>query len=261
MTKYLPLFYQIRQLQQYNVVAAFSTRVLNYNLRAGENSLERERIVNARRKLFASLGMRLDAAVFLEQVHKANVRVISGKESGQGAFQFNTSIADCDAAVTKGQEIALCVLSADCLPVIFFEPQKQVAAIAHAGWRGTHARIVQHTLSVMKKRYATDPGTTMVFLGPGIRACCYAVGNEFFSFFPEYVRKKGAKAYFDLVRANTGQLLESGVRKENIYDSRLCSMCRRNTFFSYRGGDVRQRTLTVVMLKKNEGRENDCAVY
>ena len=83
-----------------------------------------------------------------------------------------------DALVTNQPGICLMVLSADCVPVLLFEPEKRVVAAVHAGWRGTAANIVVETVRVMQENFGCDPQRVVAAIGPSIGKCCCEVGEE-----------------------------------------------------------------------------------
>ena len=89
-----------------------------------------------------------------------------------------SEISDTDALVTDKPGICLCVQTADCVPVLLFDPGKKVIAAVHAGWRGTVAKIVANSVHVMKEKYGCDPKTILVAIGPSIGPEVYEVGDE-----------------------------------------------------------------------------------
>ena len=78
------------------------------------------------------------------------MRIVTVEEAGRGALDRESRIPATDALVTNQPGICLMVLSADCVPVLLFEPEKRVVAAVHAGWRGTAAEIVGVTVRVMQ---------------------------------------------------------------------------------------------------------------
>ena len=159
------------------------------------------------------------------------------------------------------------VQTADCLPIILADPQRRAVGVFHAGWRGTLQRIVEKGLGEMRRHYGTWPEDVLAAVGPGVHACCYRVGEEVrdrfhsqFAYGRELFREiresdvvqekypllfltarppghgpQELVLYLDLVEANRRQLLDAGVRRENIAASELCTSCRLDLFFSHRG--------------------------
>ncbi|MCU0650674.1 MAG: peptidoglycan editing factor PgeF [Candidatus Omnitrophica bacterium] len=162
----------------------------------------------------------------------------------------DTDIPDCDALITGRRRLPLAVFTADCLPVFLYDAQRQVVAIVHAGWRGTRANIAGKTVQAMMKQFGCQPEDIYAGFGPAIRSCCYEVGEEFRDFFKTGVSEKDGKYFFDLAAANKEQLRKREIKEENIFDSRICTSCRNEEYFSYRreGGSC-GRSMSVVFLR------------
>lgn len=106
------------------------------------------------------------------------MRIVTAEEAGRGALDRESRIPATDALVTNQPGICLMVLSADCVPVLLFEPEKRVVAAVHAGWRGTAANIVVETVRVMQENFGCDPQRVVAAIGPSIGKCCFEVGEE-----------------------------------------------------------------------------------
>ena len=103
----------------------------------------------------------------------------------------------------------------------------------------------------MQDEFNISPARLQVTFGPAIRACCYEVGEEFRGYFNYGLNNKQGRYYLDLAGINKRQLLDAGVREENISDSGLCTSCRSKEFFSYRReGSSSGRMISVVMLRE-----------
>jgi YfiH family protein len=103
---------------------------------------------------------------WLHQVHGAAVVVVGSPqdETGQPA----------DASVTAVPGMALAVMTADCAPVAFASPEG-VIGVAHAGWRGLVAGVIEETVAAMRR---TGAHSVVAALGPCIHAECYSFGAE-----------------------------------------------------------------------------------
>ncbi|MFH1459839.1 MAG: peptidoglycan editing factor PgeF [Candidatus Omnitrophota bacterium] len=245
---YLIFSPQFEQKQSERIIIAFSLKNFNYDLRAGENKTARTRIISARQRMFTDLGIDFKKAVFLEQVHKNKVAKINSSKQNAGIVSFAESISGADGAITQNKGRALCLLTADCLPIIFWDPGKKAIGIAHAGWRGTKQAIVRNLLEKMQKQFQSDPAQIKTCFGPGIRDCCYEVGFEFKKIFPDFIRenKKTRRIYLDLIQANTVQMKTFGVREKNIFDLKLCTKCNSGIFYSYRRENTDKRMLSLI---------------
>lgn len=147
-----------------------------------------------------------------------------------------------DALITNQPGVLLTVYTADCVPILFFDPARKAIAAIHAGWRGTLLRIAAKTAQEMAGQMGSDPQLLVAAIGPAIGPCCYEVGTEVwkefktqFSYGAEGIsNQSGEKARLDLPRLNQLQLIEAGLRPENIFFSGLCTSCFPNLFYSFR---------------------------
>jgi polyphenol oxidase len=145
-----------------------------------------------------------------------------------------------DAVITKEKGILIGVRTADCVPVLLHDKKKNVFGAVHAGWRGTAEGIIKKTVSVMIERYVSDPDDIFIAIGPAIRWCCYAVGQDVLERVKgatgegEYFISKQGKNCLDLPSANKYQALQYGVPEKNIWMSEECTFCNPEKFYSYR---------------------------
>jgi len=91
-------------------------------------------------------------------------------------------------------------------------------ALIHAGWRSSKDEITSKTIKQMQDRFNILPGDLYADFGPAIRNCCYEVGQDFRDIFSYGLIKREGRYYLDLSAVNRKQLLDSGVKKENIFD-------------------------------------------
>lgn len=217
----------LREFGRFPLVHAVSDRAIKH-----EDFLER-------------LGIADLPLVRLEQVHGGKVVRIDAKSDISG------EIGGADAAVTDIKGIALSLRTADCLPILLFDPGHNAIGVAHAGWRSTKERIAKGLVETMTAAYRSDPSELVVGLGPALRQCCYEVNSEFLMHFPDSVVKMAHKYYFDIVGENAEQLISAGVSSKNIFDCGICTSCSNGEFFSYRKEKEKAgRMLSVIMLKK-----------
>src|SRR5574340_721788 len=83
-----------------------------------------------------------------------------------------------DGLITDRPALLLTVRTADCLPILLVDVKQRAVGVLHAGWRGTLARIAEKGVGEMRLRFGSDPADLRAAIGPGIRACCYEVGEE-----------------------------------------------------------------------------------
>lgn len=210
------------------VIAAFSGR--NYD------NLKREEFLTK---------LKLDSSrlVMVKQVHGSTVLTVKAQDP---------SLLDvpADGLITKAEDLALGIRTADCVPVFFWDPVRKVAGIAHGGWRGVKDGLMSRMLNVFERDFGTDLKDLKIVFGPSIRKCCYEVGKEFLGYFPGFYHAKDAnKGYLDLIAVLRGRFIKRGVLAQGIYDTGLCTVCENKKFFSYRAEkNTQQRILSVICI-------------
>lgn len=206
-----------------------------------------EIIRNKRQDLAKAVGFDYRRWVTAHQVHSAHVAVVKEADAGKGAMDKESRLPDTDALVTNQPDVCLMVLSADCVPVLLYDPECQVIAAIHAGWKGTAAKIVAEAVRTMQQEFGCSSQNILAGIGPSIGKCCFEVGEDvaeiFRHLYPqsrEFVTegkaggKAGGKYQVDLWAVNRQELIEAGLKPENIEIAGLCSMCHPDHFFSYR---------------------------
>jgi polyphenol oxidase len=153
----------------------------------------------------------------VKQIH-SNLVLVAGQAGLCG---------DGDALITNQPGVAVSIRTADCYPILLADARNGAIAAVHAGWRGTAAKILMETLQRMKKEYGTEPADVSAAIGPGIRVCCFEVGEEVACQFGYTER-----THLDLAWENRKQLEEAGVEK--IEALGICTFCDAERFFSYR---------------------------
>lgn len=173
-----------------------------------------------------------------------------------------------DAAISNSYEIPLVVITADCLPLLMYDPQRKAVGAVHAGWKGTASGIAEKTIKKMHDRFGCAASDIIVAMGPCIGACCYEVDGIVFNGFSQRgdpgieewnhsskpVSKGEDKRWsFNIANANSLQLMRSGIKKENISLSPYCTCCRGDLFFSYRREGIKSgRQGAVIMMREDQ---------
>lgn len=207
-----------------------------------------------RELLAKAVGFEMGQLTLGEQTHSTHVTVVRAEERGRGGRDNSSRLPDTDALVTAEKGICLMVLTADCVPVLLYDPVCRVIAAVHAGWKGTVGKIVVRTLEVMRQEWGCRPENILAAIGPSIGKCCFEVGDEVAARFTEQgfsgvVSQNGDSPHVDLWKANEIQLLSEGIREFHVESAHVCTRCHTHTFFSYRGGASLARFGTGIMLK------------
>lgn len=201
---------------------------LNLGMHVGD---EAGRVQENRRRLIAAAGLPA-APVWLDQHHGTHVHVVKSAISANGQPQPPRA----DAAVCRVQGAVIAVLTADCLPVLLASKDEPVIAVAHAGWRGLAAGIIEKTVAAMD----ADPSGLSAWLGPAIGPDHFEVGAEVRAAFVEgdagaedcFAPRMNNKWLADLPRLATRRLMQLGIQQ--VEASGRCTYSEADAFFSYR---------------------------
>jgi len=174
--------------------------------------------------------------IVANQTHSSNIKIIK-KSENLGWNSLDDAIEDCDALITNQRAIMLTILTADCVPILLFDPIKRVVGAIHAGWRGTQQQIALKTVQKMQEVFNSNPKDIIASIAPSIGECCYEVDwsvAQHFKTIPHAFTKKNQKYMLNLPFINQQQLLQSGLLKSNIELSNICTACNVEEYFSYR---------------------------
>jgi YfiH family protein len=245
--------YRCGVLNDSAVIQACSTKMDgNMALHTGDDP---EQVLARRQKFLGTLDLQLDDLVAGVQTHSVNVRVITRKSAGTGAWDLTTAIPDTDALITREPGIILSIFTADCLPIFFYDKETPAIGLAHAGWRGSIHGIAAGTLEEMISVFHTNPAQCLVTIGPAIGKECFIVNEDvarqFAADIPECVFYDNSNHRVDLNGFNRGLLIKMGVPASQIIDSGLCTCCLRDDFYSYRAeNQTAGRLMSIISLRK-----------
>ncbi len=209
---------------------------------------EKDKTISQNRASFLqSIGVNPDQLVSAQLEHGNNAVVIISSKG----FEF---IPHTDALLTNQENIFLSITVADCLPIYLYDPSSSTIGIIHAGWKGLKKDIIKETITKAQKELDLDPTRTLIEIGPSIGACHFEVQQDVADQFEEYlngISKREGKTYLDLKKIAEAQLLETGINKENIEVSSICTYDDQN-YFSYRRDKSNpvEAQITVIGLKK-----------
>ena len=182
----------------------------------------------------------------VKQVHKDGILVIKKNEDMQ---KFKNQ--EYDAMITNQKNILLGITTADCIPILLFDPETATIGAIHGGWKSTALKIAEKTVNKMKEEFKVDPKNILSCLGPGICRRCFEVGEDVALKFPHdfLERKAEGKFKLDLCSVHGAHLGSAGVRSSNIENLNLCTFHYETKFFSYRRDKTEKRHLNFIMLK------------
>jgi YfiH family protein len=195
---------------------------LNMSFKVNDNA---ENVIKNREEVYKALGISGNRIVLQKQVHSDIVTYAD--KSGL--------IESSDALITDKKNLFLTLSVADCYPVFIADSSERIIAAVHSGWRGTEKNISGNTISEIRKRFGIDTRNLQAYIGPGICVNHFEVGKEVYERFPDEVRKKTDGKYFVDLRKNILlQLLDSGIKPENIEVCNLCTYEENSLLHSYR---------------------------
>ena len=198
------------------------------------------------------------------QVHGIEIREVT--DPGTTREQLE----GVDALVTNVPGVAISVRTADCIPVLLYDPVRKAVAAVHAGWRGTVQHISSKVIDRMRELYGTDAADLRAVIGPGIGPDSFQVGQEVADAFAQagfpmdwILKDCGPKAptsdnpmngglHIDLWKANRWLLEQAGVKPENIQVAGICTYQNNDHFFSARReGTKCGRIINCIKLKND----------
>jgi polyphenol oxidase len=203
-----------------------------------------------RNKLASLLRISASQMVFPRQTHSCFVNSLSGIPDNE--------LKETDALVTDTAGICLCIQTADCVPLLLFDPAAKVAGAVHAGWRGTVDLIAGKAVDKMSRTYGNKPQDIRVAIGPSIGPEIYEVGNEVaeavYKSIPSaektMFKNVEGKYHLNLWEANRQILLAHGILPEHIEISGRCTYTENEHFYSARREGISTgRIVSGIMLK------------
>lgn len=230
----------------------------------------------------ATLGVSEHRFARPHQVHETAVLQIS-EEFFRLSSSTRTLLLDgVDAVIYDVRDACIGISTADCIPIVCYDPHRHCAAAIHAGWRGTRQRIVETTIRNLNQAFGSDPCDLRCIIGPGISLDSFEVGDEVYDAFAgsgfdmgsiaerrpvrlscpvsrssalpssETVLRSDADAlrwHIDLKKCNKLQLMLCGVEESNILVSGIDTMTDPRCFSARRDGASTGRMLTGILLR------------
>lgn len=210
----------------------------------------------------SAVGFNIEKIVFAHQTHTTNLHHVTENDLDLNILNpiysannnFKSKLSDIDGLITNVKGITLTTFHADCVPIYFFDTQKNVIALSHAGWRGTVNNIAGKTIDEMVRFYKCDPCDILCGIGPSICGDCFEVdkpvADEFFEKLPfsdMFIKHANNKYYIDLWSINKQLLLDSNVPIENIEIGNICTKCNNDKFYSHRDVGFERGSMVAMM--------------
>lgn len=292
------------QLLKFKKLDEFKDKVeLVYSLKAynngfkydfKENEIEDVRLVKFD-KITQSLNIDKTKIILPKQTHTDNIRIIEEKDiidsknnyikkeiynntdNPAEKSNFNNidyslvtnlfyTLRDIDGLITNVKGAILATTFADCTPLFFYDPTRNVIGNIHSGWPGTTKKIGPKAVDMLVNQMGCNPKNILCFIGPHIRKECFLVNddvkeifeNTFQNICKEYnvieetnlYNEKGKQYRIDTTLINKIMLKEKGILEENIYDCNLCTVCNKDMFHSRRAEGINYEVNTGIMYLK-----------
>lgn len=217
---------------------------------------DKEEAISLNRQLLSihTLGISPDRIVMPHQTHGSETRMVTSALLSSSAADYLEGV---DAVMTDEEMLCIGVSTADCIPILVYDPVKRTACAIHAGWRGTCSRIALKAVGAMMSAYGSHTTDIRCVIGPGISATAFEVGDEVYEVFSDAGFDMGSIAFhtnkwhIDLKACNKQQLMEMGIKEETIFDCGICTYSDNQRWFSARRqGILSGRIYTGIMITK-----------
>ena len=189
----------------------------------------------------------------------------------QNHTDISTTIAELenieysDAVILEQKNIATIIATADCMPIMLYDPINHIGANIHAGWKGVVNKITEKTIKKLIENYHSDPSELIICIGPFIRKNNFVVNEDVIEIYKKSftdeeldkyivktnkINEKGINYSIDNSKLMKSRLLKLGIKKSNIHDCGICTVDNNDDWYSYRTeGDKANRIGTILMLK------------
>ena len=205
-----------------------------------------ENVLENFRRIGEIFGKNPEDFVLSKQSHETKVLRVGQKDKGKGISR-KRDYEGIDALISNERGIILSCFTADCVPILFYDPVQKAIGACHSGWRGTKGKILRNVVEEMKKEFCSKEEDMLIAIGPSISKEQYIVSEDLgLSFLEDYPdcseddenspmqRISEDKFQLDLWDLNRRIALESGIREEHISISGYCTMENPELFFSHR---------------------------
>jgi YfiH family protein len=233
--RYFNSFRAIPGLVHGIATAGFGSMAYKY---AAANGQTPEDVRLARQKFFAAMGVAEEKVVATQVTGGDDFLTVEEKDRGKGLANPNAGLTG-DGFFTSSRETFLFLITGDCLALFLYEPVNQVCGLVHTGWRGVDRELPRRAVEYMAREFRSDPAKIIVGLSPALQKSS-AIFENFEKFnqkgldrWQPYIEHLGSKYRVDWLGLAHHQLVEAGVRVENIDNPGIDTRTHPD-FFSHR---------------------------
>jgi len=209
---------------------------------------EKETVLNNRKRFLSKHNIELGDCVGTHLVHKDGFRIVGNKDRG-ACMTDPDNCFEVDGLITKERGLYLFLLTADCIPLTVYNPKRKILSLVHASRINTGIGVSSKLVGLLKSKLNCDPEDLLVYIGPCVHKESYVKekpgeidGDK--NWQPYLEKLDSERIAIDLVGYNIDQLLDSGIKKANIFQS-FSDTCSSEQYFSHRRSETE---------KINEGR-------
>ncbi|MCI8851358.1 MAG: peptidoglycan editing factor PgeF [Erysipelotrichaceae bacterium] len=215
-------------------------------------------VITNREHLAQKTGIPMKQFVFANQTHSDHIVKVTKEDCGKGAYEAATAVADCDALYTREANLLIGVFTADCVPILLYDPLEKLICAIHSGWMGTTKQISKKALDILINQEGCKPQNIHAFIGASIAYHSFEVGMEVvekikalpFNTSPYITYKDSNKAYVDNKGLNYQMLINAGIQKAHITIDKNDTFAENESFFSYRRDKACGRHLSFIVRKE-----------
>jgi len=194
--------------------------------------------------------LNISKAVFQDQQHTNNVKIITQDHIGKGSKYKKNAIQNNDGMITNENNIILTVAAADCTPVYIIEPNRKIIALVHSGREGTRKKITTKAILMMQKYFKTKSKNLIVIIGPAICKNCYKINDQIAEQFEKrHCFSQKSHIFLDIKAHIIDELLKLKIKK--IEEINLCTF-EDKQFYSFRNEGILHGTGIGFMTIKKE---------
>lgn len=216
------------------------------SLNASFSNGDDQRTVSSNRdRIATAFGFDPNRLILLKQMQLDGILML------KDPAEANPTSLKYDALITNLPDQFLGIRTADCIPIFIVDQKKKAIAAIHAGRQGTALGITRKALRKMKEELGCSEEDLLVTLGPSIGPCCYEIDEKVFlrGWEPFSIERGRGKWMLDLAGINIAQLMEEGIKGNQICRVDLCTRCHSDLFFSYRGEGKTGRQLSFIGMR------------
>ncbi len=219
-----------------------------------------ENVLENYRRFCAAVGFDFNTLVASSQDHHTVIRRVGREQAGIGIWRPK-DMQSVDGLITNEPNVTLITYYADCVPLYFLDPVRRAIGLAHAGWRGTVARIGEKTVERMREEFGSNPEDIIAAIGPSIGPCCYEVDEPVERQFVQLTdlapmdfitEMPNGKFMLNLWEVNRRVIQHAGVPEQNITVGGLCTKCNSELLYSHRVMGAARGGLAAMLALKGE---------